>query len=193
MAAGTAALDEPSVALADVRLLPPLAPSTVRDVVAFEEYVEGARTAIAGTAHRAAPGAGRPRAGRKASPRWRSAAHTRLTRRTGPAHELRRHRRRRDVEALELTVQDDMKNQQVGLLDAISARRTGIHAYVREKEPASSRLSTISIVSSAVTAALTAGPAFGGLGSPSGCRPGLPWTSRGRSGRCSASPRWRCR
>jgi hypothetical protein len=48
------------------------------------------------------------------------------------------------------------------LLDTIGVRRTCIDAYVREKTPASTRLSTISIVSSAVAAALTAGPAFGG-------------------------------
>ncbi|MCZ2839522.1 fumarylacetoacetate hydrolase family protein [Modestobacter sp. VKM Ac-2985] len=39
--AGAAALDGPSVALADVRLLPPLEAPTVRDFVAFEEHVEG--------------------------------------------------------------------------------------------------------------------------------------------------------
>ena len=39
--AGAAALDGPAVPQADVRLLPPLAPPTVRDFVAFEEHVEG--------------------------------------------------------------------------------------------------------------------------------------------------------
>jgi 2-keto-4-pentenoate hydratase/2-oxohepta-3-ene-1,7-dioic acid hydratase in catechol pathway len=38
---GAAALAEPAVPLSDVRLLPPLAPPTVRDFVAFEEHVEG--------------------------------------------------------------------------------------------------------------------------------------------------------
>jgi 2-keto-4-pentenoate hydratase/2-oxohepta-3-ene-1,7-dioic acid hydratase in catechol pathway len=48
--AGVAALDGPAVALADVRLLPPLAAPTVRDFVAFEEHVEGVRKAIDGVA-----------------------------------------------------------------------------------------------------------------------------------------------
>jgi 2-keto-4-pentenoate hydratase/2-oxohepta-3-ene-1,7-dioic acid hydratase in catechol pathway len=41
LAAGARALDEPAVPLAAVRLLPPLAPPTVRDFVAFEEHVDG--------------------------------------------------------------------------------------------------------------------------------------------------------
>ena len=41
LAAGAGALSEPGVPLADVRLLPPLNPPTVRDFVAFEEHVEG--------------------------------------------------------------------------------------------------------------------------------------------------------
>ncbi|GAB3307780.1 hypothetical protein GCM10027451_16120 [Geodermatophilus aquaeductus] len=49
-----------------------------------------------------------------------------------------------------------------GLLDTIRARRVGIETYVRRKAPVSRRLSTVSIVSSAVIAALTAGPALGG-------------------------------
>jgi len=40
-AAGAAALREPAVPPAGVRLLPPLDPPTVRDFVAFEEHVEG--------------------------------------------------------------------------------------------------------------------------------------------------------
>jgi 2-keto-4-pentenoate hydratase/2-oxohepta-3-ene-1,7-dioic acid hydratase in catechol pathway len=48
--AGTAALEGPAVPLADVRLLPPLQPPTVRDFVAFEEHVEGVRKAIDGQA-----------------------------------------------------------------------------------------------------------------------------------------------
>jgi Domain of unknown function (DUF2437) len=38
---GRAALDGPTVPLAQVRLLPPLDPPTIRDFVAFEEHVEG--------------------------------------------------------------------------------------------------------------------------------------------------------
>ncbi|MCZ2860670.1 hypothetical protein [Blastococcus sp. VKM Ac-2987] len=49
-----------------------------------------------------------------------------------------------------------------GLLDTIRARRADIAAYVRTKAPVSRRLSTVSIVSSSVVAALTAGPALGG-------------------------------
>jgi 2-keto-4-pentenoate hydratase/2-oxohepta-3-ene-1,7-dioic acid hydratase in catechol pathway len=41
LAAGATALSEPGVPVADVRLLPPLNPPTVRDFVAFEEHVEG--------------------------------------------------------------------------------------------------------------------------------------------------------
>ena len=41
LAAGERALGEPAVPLEAVRLLPPLAPPTVRDFVAFEEHVEG--------------------------------------------------------------------------------------------------------------------------------------------------------
>ena len=41
LAAGERALGEPAVPLAAVRLLPPLAPPTVRDFVAFEEHVDG--------------------------------------------------------------------------------------------------------------------------------------------------------
>ncbi|OPC80557.1 hydroxylase [Embleya scabrispora] len=47
-AAGEQALAGPSVALADVRLLPPLQPPTVRDFVAFEEHVEGAMITVQG-------------------------------------------------------------------------------------------------------------------------------------------------
>ncbi|MFG1643491.1 fumarylacetoacetate hydrolase family protein [Amycolatopsis sp. NPDC049252] len=39
--AGAAALGGPAVPLAEVRLLPPLEPPSVRDFVAFEEHVEG--------------------------------------------------------------------------------------------------------------------------------------------------------
>ena len=48
LAAGERALGEPAVPLQAVRLLPPLAPPTVRDFVAFEEHVEGV-AASAGT------------------------------------------------------------------------------------------------------------------------------------------------
>ena len=47
-AAGRDALRARPVALADVRLLAPLEPPTVRDFVAFEEHVEGVRKAVDG-------------------------------------------------------------------------------------------------------------------------------------------------
>jgi len=46
LAAGQRALGEEPVALDAVRLLPPLAPPTIRDFVAFEEHVEGIAGAV---------------------------------------------------------------------------------------------------------------------------------------------------
>ena len=40
----------PAVPLADVQLLAPLVPATIRDFVAFEEHVEGVRKSIDGVA-----------------------------------------------------------------------------------------------------------------------------------------------
>jgi len=48
LAAGQEALARQPVRVADVRLLPPLEPPTVRDFVAFEEHVEGVRKAVDG-------------------------------------------------------------------------------------------------------------------------------------------------
>ncbi|WP_328647981.1 fumarylacetoacetate hydrolase family protein [Amycolatopsis sp. NBC_00348] len=48
--AGAEALRRPAVPLAGVRLLPPLAPPTVRDFVAFEEHVEGVVASVSGGA-----------------------------------------------------------------------------------------------------------------------------------------------
>jgi 2-keto-4-pentenoate hydratase/2-oxohepta-3-ene-1,7-dioic acid hydratase in catechol pathway len=48
--AGAAALRGPAVPPAEVRLLPPLAPPTVRDFVAFEEHVEGVVASVSGGA-----------------------------------------------------------------------------------------------------------------------------------------------
>ncbi|MET8763505.1 fumarylacetoacetate hydrolase family protein [Lentzea sp. NPDC004782] len=48
LAAGTAALTGPPTPLDRVRLLPPLAPPTVRDFVAFEEHVEGVVASVSG-------------------------------------------------------------------------------------------------------------------------------------------------
>ena len=53
LAAGERALGEPPVPLPAVRLLPPLAPPTVRDFVAFEEHVDGvAAASVAGALRR---------------------------------------------------------------------------------------------------------------------------------------------
>ena len=60
---------------------------------------------------------------------------------------------------MEATEAPDLR---AGLLDTIRARRAGIEAYVRRKAPVSRRLSTVSILSSAVIVALMAGPALGG-------------------------------
>ncbi len=49
-----------------------------------------------------------------------------------------------------------------GLLGTIRSRRVAVETYVHRTQPASTRLSTIAIISSALAAALTAGPAFGG-------------------------------
>jgi hypothetical protein len=59
-------------------------------------------------------------------------------------------------------VADHAEGARARLLETIGNRRDCIVDYIRAKSPASTRLSTISIVSSAVAAALTAGPAFGG-------------------------------
>jgi 2-keto-4-pentenoate hydratase/2-oxohepta-3-ene-1,7-dioic acid hydratase in catechol pathway len=48
--AGEAALAGPGAPLADVRLLAPLRPASVRDFVTFEEHVQGVRRSIEGTA-----------------------------------------------------------------------------------------------------------------------------------------------
>ena len=77
-----------------------------------------------------------------------------------------------------------------GLLQAIKVRRGAVEAYVREKEPVSTRLLTISIVSSAMAAALTAGPAFGGESFAETLKTGLSSTGRRRCGGSPASARW---
>ncbi|MBV8539569.1 MAG: hypothetical protein JO364_16035 [Pseudonocardiales bacterium] len=57
---------------------------------------------------------------------------------------------------------DDVHERQE-MLGRIRARRERINAYLRENRPRSRRLANISIVSSSVVVALTAGPAVGGL------------------------------
>jgi hypothetical protein len=49
------------------------------------------------------------------------------------------------------------------LIRRIEARRASINAFVRRVRPRSVRLANISIISSAVAAVFTAGPAFGGV------------------------------
>jgi hypothetical protein len=58
--------------------------------------------------------------------------------------------------------EDDTSSRE-GLLNTIRILEERIASYVKEKRPASTRLSTISIVSSSIAAALTIGPAAGGL------------------------------
>lgn len=48
--AGASALGGPAVPVERVRLLPPLAPPTIRDFVAFEEHVEGVAASVTGAA-----------------------------------------------------------------------------------------------------------------------------------------------
>jgi hypothetical protein len=48
------------------------------------------------------------------------------------------------------------------LVDRIETRRASITTYLRASRPRSSRLTTVSIISSAVAAVLVAGPALGG-------------------------------
>src|SRR4051812_18398839 len=52
--------------------------------------------------------------------------------------------------------------ERAGLLTRIDTRRAGIEAYLRERGPASRRLSTITVLSSSAAAAMMAGPALGG-------------------------------
>jgi YVTN family beta-propeller protein len=59
------------------------------------------------------------------------------------------------------------------LLRQIRARRASVNAYVREKHPRSHRLANISIISSVIAAALTAGPATGGTTFAEAVRKGL--------------------
>jgi YVTN family beta-propeller protein len=59
------------------------------------------------------------------------------------------------------------------LLRQIRARRASINTYVGEKRPRSHRLANISIISSVIAAALTAGPATGGTTFAEAARKGL--------------------
>jgi hypothetical protein len=61
------------------------------------------------------------------------------------------------------------------LLKRIQECQSGIREYVREKQPRSNRLANISIVSSAIAAALTAGPAAGGATFAKTVQQGLGW------------------
>jgi hypothetical protein len=59
-------------------------------------------------------------------------------------------------------VPDAAGSQRAQLLKTIEDRRACIDAYLQEEAPRSKRLTNITIVSGALAAALTAGPAFGG-------------------------------
>ena len=67
-----------------------------------------------------------------------------------------------NVGTREALLPDTAADSRERLLATIRARRASIEAYIRKKAPASARLTTISIVSSAIVAGLTAGPALGG-------------------------------
>ena len=60
------------------------------------------------------------------------------------------------------------------LLEEIETRRRGIEQYLDAKRPVSNRLTTISVISSCVAAALAAGPAVGGNGFADTVQNGLP-------------------
>ena len=60
------------------------------------------------------------------------------------------------------------------LLKEIETRRRGIEQYLDAKRPVSNRLTTISVISSCVAAALAAGPAVGGSGFADTVQNGLP-------------------
>jgi hypothetical protein len=59
-------------------------------------------------------------------------------------------------------VRDQVNDHRQDLLDMIDVRRTGIECYLRKARPRRRRLVTVAAVSSAMAAALTAGPALGG-------------------------------
>lgn len=62
----------------------------------------------------------------------------------------------------ENNMDESSKNRQE-LLRRIEVQRENIENFVRRVRPRSVRLANISIISSAIAAVLTAGPAFGGL------------------------------
>lgn len=57
---------------------------------------------------------------------------------------------------------DQRGGQRLNLLDRIEVRRAGIARYLERERPKGRRLVTVAAVSSAIAAALTAGPALGG-------------------------------
>jgi hypothetical protein len=57
----------------------------------------------------------------------------------------------------------DDAEERLELIRRIGARRAGINAFIRKVRPRSTRLANISIISSAVAAIFTAGPALGGV------------------------------
>ncbi|HEV7823734.1 MAG TPA: hypothetical protein VGP02_02375 [Mycobacteriales bacterium] len=70
-----------------------------------------------------------------------------------------------------------MDDDRTQLLDRITARRAGILAYLRQTRPRRGRLTDLAVVSTAVTAVLTAGPALGGVPFAEAARDGLGLTS----------------
>jgi hypothetical protein len=68
----------------------------------------------------------------------------------------------------------EAESSRARLVDEIETRRRGIERYLDAKRPVSNRLTTISIISSCVAAALAAGPAVGGNGFAETVQNGLP-------------------
>ena len=68
---------------------------------------------------------------------------------------------------------DQSGDRRQEFLRRIDSRRASIDEYLDKARPRGGRLATIAIVSSAVAAALTAGPALGGEGFSNGVANGL--------------------
>lgn len=68
----------------------------------------------------------------------------------------------------------EAESSRARLVEEIETRRRGIEQYLDAKRPVSNRLTTISIISSCVAAALAAGPAVGGTGFANTVHNGLP-------------------
>src|SRR3954454_17214430 len=75
---------------------------------------------------------------------------------------------------MEVGVVVEAESGRARLLKDIETRRRAIEQYLDAKRPVSNRLTTISVISSCVAAALAAGPAVGGNGFADAVQNGLP-------------------